>query len=50
VTLHELATVYNLEALHDLLEVGLVNAHNARIVARHRAKEQERAYRGAVGG
>lgn len=34
VTLHELQTVYGIEDLYKLLEVGLVNAHNARVIAK----------------
>lgn len=41
VTLHELQTVYSLEDLYKLLEVGLVNAHNARVIA----KRQQAAMR-----
>jgi hypothetical protein len=38
VTLHELKTVYDLEDLYNLLEVGLVNAHNSRIMAKRKPK------------
>ncbi len=31
-TLHELQTVYSLEDVYDLLEIVMVDAHNARIV------------------
>jgi hypothetical protein len=31
-TLHELQTIYGLEDLYDLLEIVLVDAHNARVV------------------
>jgi hypothetical protein len=41
VTLRELQTVYSLEDLYDLVEVYLVNAHNARLIAKHRARERE---------
>lgn len=40
VTLHELQTVYGVEDLYDLLEVGLVNAHNARVVAKRRNRRE----------
>lgn len=35
-TLKELKTVYDLEDLYDMLEVYLINAHNARVVAKAR--------------
>ena len=41
VTLIELQTVYGLEDLYDLLEVGTVNAHNMRL-ARKRAEREQR--------
>jgi hypothetical protein len=39
VTLRELQTVYDLEDLYDLLEVGLVNAQNMRIVMKARERK-----------
>jgi hypothetical protein len=39
VTLHELKTIYDLEDLYDMLEVGLVNAHNERIVRKARERK-----------
>lgn len=42
VTLAELQTVYGLEDLYDLLEVYMVNAHNARVAAERRKRERER--------
>jgi len=41
VTLYELQTIYGVEDLHKILEVGLVNAHNARVIA----KQQQEAMR-----
>lgn len=41
VALADLQTVYGLEDLYDLLEVGLVRAHNDRVAIRRR-EEQER--------
>lgn len=41
VTLRDLQTHYGLEDLYKLLEVGLVNAHNARVIA----KRQQAAMR-----
>lgn len=37
-TLRELQTVYGLRDLYDLLEVGEVEAHNARVAARIAAR------------
>jgi hypothetical protein len=34
VTLIDLQTVYSVEDLYNLLEVGMVNAHNDRIAAK----------------
>lgn len=45
VTLRELQTVYCLEDLYDLIEVGFVNAHNERVarqIAEERAKQRRR--------
>lgn len=42
VTLRELQTVYGLADLYDLLEVGEVEAYNAREAARIVAKMRER--------
>lgn len=41
VTLHELQTVYSLEDLYDLIEVGAVRSHNEWRDMR-RLEEQER--------
>lgn len=42
VTLRDLQTDYGVEDLYKLLEVGAVNAHNARVVAkRQQARERE---------
>lgn len=32
-TLHELETVYGVEAMYDLLEIASINAHNQRVAA-----------------
>jgi hypothetical protein len=31
--MHELATVYGTEDLYDMLEIGLIDAHNRRLLA-----------------
>lgn len=48
VTLAELQTIYGVEDLYDLLEVGAVRAHNERLAAK-RAAERERREREARG-
>lgn len=45
VSLHELQTVYSLQDLYDLLEVGSVRAHNERMLVKRQA-ERERQTRG----
>lgn len=40
VTLAELQTVYSLEDLYDLLEVGMVRSHNERLSLRRREKDR----------
>lgn len=42
VTLHELQTVYSLEDVYKLIEVGMVDAHNARLVAKRQQEEMRR--------
>lgn len=39
VMLHELQTVYGLQDLYDLIEIGAVDAHNRRLSAR---REEDR--------
>jgi hypothetical protein len=35
-TMHELATVYSIEACYDMVEIAMVDAHNRRILARRK--------------
>jgi hypothetical protein len=42
VTLHELQTVYSLEDLYDLLEVGTFRALNERLAYERAERERER--------
>jgi hypothetical protein len=45
VSLIDLQTVYGVEDLYDLIEVGMVNTHNERVAeaeARRRRRETER--------
>lgn len=50
VTLHELQTIYGVEDLYNLLEIGAVNAHNARVVAKIQERRQKEAMRAMQGG
>lgn len=39
-TMTELSTTVGLEGLHDILEVVMIDAHNARVAAKKRRENQ----------
>lgn len=41
-TLHELDTVYSLEDVYDMIEIGAVDAHNRLMIDQHDARQRER--------
>lgn len=40
-TLHELGTVYGTQDCYDILEVAAIDAHNAKLVREHWAREHK---------
>lgn len=46
VTLRDLQTDYGVEDLYNLLEVGLVRAHNERLIAKEQARRQREMMKG----